>query len=351
MVWLERNLGMAFFNARMGGDPLLYQWIWWTFGHPEVYVLVLPGMGIAAEVISRFSERPLYGYKPLLAGLTFVSVASIGVWAHHMYATGLAASRYAFMVFSMVIALGFGIYIYSMIATMWKGRLHLTTPMLFSISVVIGLVYSGMDGFFFGQPATDLEFHSTYFVVGHFHFTIVTVGLFGLLAGLYYWFPLMTGRMYNTKLAKFHAFCTIFGMFGLFFMMAMLGDGTAPGADGTMMMRRYATYVYAPNLQLGHILATGFAFLAGIGQAAFFANLLWSLRSGPEIENPWEDLLSGQNMPSPEWNGFPYRPPTPTSVRDAAADGGPSGDDGDDAVAADGGAPDAPAGDTNGGDD
>jgi len=134
-------------------------------------------------------------------------------------------------------------------------------------------------------------------VVGHFHFTIVTVGLFGLLAGLYYWFPLMTGRMYNTKLAKFHAFCTIFGMFGLFFMMAML-DGTAPGADGTMMMRRYATYVYAPNLQLGHILATGFAFLAGIGQAAFFANLLWSLRSGPEIENPWEDLLSGQNMPS-----------------------------------------------------
>lgn len=255
------------------------------------------------------------------------------------------------MVFSMVIALGFGIYIYSMIATMWKGRLHLTTPMLFSISVVIGLVYSGMDGFFFRQPATDLEFHSTYFVVGHFHFTIVTVGLFGLLAGLYYWFPLMTGRMYNTKLAKFHAFCTIFGMFGLFFMMAMLGDGTAPGADGTMMMRRYATYVYAPNLQLGHILATGFAFLAGIGQAAFFANLLWSLRSGPEIENPWEDLLSGQNMPSPEWNGFPYRPPTPTSVRDAAADGGPSGDDGDDAVAADGGAPDAPAGDTNGGDD
>jgi len=115
-------------------------------------------------------------------GLTFVSVASIGVWAHHMYATGLAASRYAFMVFSMVIALGFGIYIYSMIATMWKGRLHLTTPMLFSISVVIGLVYSGMDGFFFGQPATDLEFHSTYFVVGHFHFTIVTVGLFGLPA-------------------------------------------------------------------------------------------------------------------------------------------------------------------------
>ncbi|MFB6354093.1 MAG: cbb3-type cytochrome c oxidase subunit I [Halobacteriales archaeon] len=319
MVWLERNLGMAFFDARMGGDPLLYQWIWWTFGHPEVYVLVLPGMGIAAEVISRFSERPIYGYKPLIGGLAFLSVASLGVWAHHMFATGLAASRYAFMVFSMVIFLGFGIYLYSMIATMWKGRLHLTTPMLFSISLILGLIYSGMDGAFLGQPATDLVEHSTYFVVGHFHFTIVTVGLFGLIAGVYYWFPRMTGRMYNTRLAKFHAFATIVGMFGLFFMMAMLGDGTF----GEVMMRRYATYTYAPGLQAGHMLATGFAYLAGIGQLAFFVNLLWSAFAGPEVENPWEELIGGQDMPSPEWgDGFPYRPPTPAAVREPAADGG-----------------------------
>ncbi|MFB6254037.1 MAG: cbb3-type cytochrome c oxidase subunit I [Halobacteriaceae archaeon] len=323
MVWLERNLGMAFFNAKIGGDPLLYQWIWWTFGHPEVYVLVLPGMGIAAEVISRFSERPIWGYKPLIAGLTFVSVASMGVWAHHMYATGLAASRYAFMVFSMVIAVGFGIYIFSMIATMWQGRIHLTTPILFSIAVVIGLIYSGMDGFFFGQPATDLKYHSTYFVVAHFHFTIVTVGLFGLLAGIYYWFPKMTGRMYNTKLAKFHAFGTIFGMFGLFFMLGLLGDGTF----GAIMMRRYATYTFAPYLQIGHVLATSFAYLAGVAQLAFFINLLWSIYAGPEVENPWEDLLEGQNMPSPEWDGFPYRPPTPMSVREAAADGGITNDE------------------------
>ena len=314
MVWLERNLAMSFFNARAGGDPLLYQWIFWTFGHPEVYVLVLPGMGIAAEVISRFSERPLYGYKPLIASMALVTVASVGVWAHHMYATGLAASRYAFMVFSMAIFLGFGVYIYSMIATMWRGRLHLTTPMLFSISVVVGLLYSGMDGAFFGQPATDIQFHSTYFVVGHFHFTIVTVGLFGLLAGVYYWFPRMTGRMYDTRLAKFHAFTTIVGMFGLFFMMGLLGDGNAPGSEGVMMMRRYATYTYAPQLQLGHILATGFALFAGVGQLAFFANLLWSLRNGDEVDDPWDDLFSGQDMPSPEWDGFPYWPPTPSSV-------------------------------------
>ncbi len=337
MVWLERNLSMTFFTARAGGDALLYQWIFWTFGHPEVYVLVLPGMGIAAEVISRFSERPIYGYKPLLASIAVVTVASLGVWAHHMFATGLGASRYAFMVFSMLIFLGFGVYIYSMVATMWKGRLHLTTPMLFSISVVIGLLYSGMDGAFFGQPATDIQFHSTYFVVGHFHFTIVTVGLFGLLAGVYYWYPRMTGRMYNTRLAKFHAFTTIVGMFGLFFMMAMLGDGTAPGSDGVMMMRRYATYTYAPQLQLGHIITTGFAFLAAIGQLAFFVNLLWSLRSGDEVADPWDDLLSGQDMPSPEWDGLPYRPPTAVAVsraadggEEVAADGGPAAEGGDD---------------------
>jgi cytochrome c oxidase subunit 1 len=338
MVWLERNLAMAFFTARAGGDPLLYQWIFWTFGHPEVYVLVLPGMGIAAEVISRFSERPIYGYKPMLAGISLVTIASVGVWAHHMYATGLGASRYAFMVFSMVIALGFGIYIFSMVATMWKGRLHLTTPMLFSIAVIVGLLYSGMDGFFLGQPATDLQMHSTYFVVGHFHFTIVTVGLFGLLAGVYYWYPRMTGRMYNTRMAKFHAFATIFGMMGLFFLMALMGDGTF----GEVMMRRYATYTYAPGLQLPHMVATGFAYLAGLGQLVFFVNLLWSLRAGEEVSDPWDELLSGQHMPSPEWDGMPYRPPTPSVVQGAVEGSEDVAADGGDDVTADGGT--APSG-------
>jgi cytochrome c oxidase subunit 1 len=143
--------------------------------------------------------------------------------------------------------------------------------------------------------------------------------------------------MYDTRLAKFHAFTTIVGMFGLFFTMGMLGDGTAPGADGVMMMRRYATYTYAPQLQLGHVIATGFALTAGVGQLAFFVNLLWSLRAGDEVTNPWDDLLSGQRMPSPEWDGFPYWPPTPGAISDsttdrdrAVADGGPTETGGDD---------------------
>ena len=319
MTFLERNLGMAFFTARAGGDPLLYQWIFWTFGHPEVYVLVLPGMGIAIEVISRFSERPIFGYKALLASFIIVTVLSLAVWAHHMFASGIEASRYAFMVFSMGIAVAFGVYLFAAIMTMWRGRIHLTTPMLFSIGVLVGLVYSGMEGIMLGQPALDLELHSTYFVVAHFHFTLFMVGVFGLIAGIYYWYPKMTGRMYNTFLAKFHAALTIIGVPLLFFTLGILGEQEVP------MMRRYATYTYAPGLQELHILATVLAFVVALGQLAFFVNLLWSLRYGEQVDHPWEELFVGQGMPSPEYDGFPYRPPTPSVVtanRDATADGG-----------------------------
>ena len=310
MTLLERNLGMAFFTARAGGDPLLYQWIFWTFGHPEVYVLVLPGMGIAVEVISRFSERPIFGYKAILGSFIVLTVLSLGVWAHHMFASGIGASRYAFMVFSMGIAVAFGIYLFCTIATMWRGRIHLTTPMLFSIGVLVGLIYSGMEGIMLGQPAMDLELHSTYFVVAHFHFTLFMVGVFGLIAGIYYWYPKMTGRMYHGGLAKFHAATTIAGVPLLFFVIGILGEQEVP------MMRRYATYTYAPGLQDLHILATVLAFVVAIGQAAFLVNLLWSLRAGDRVEHPWSALFEDQGMSSPEWDGFPYRPPTPGVVAD-----------------------------------
>ncbi|WP_336134692.1 cytochrome c oxidase subunit I [Natronomonas amylolytica] len=342
MTFLERNLGMVFFTARAGGDPLLYQWVFWTFGHPEVYVLVLPGMGIAVEVISRFSERPIFGYKAILGSFIALTVLSVGVWAHHMFASGIAASRYAFMVFSMGIAVAFGIYLFATIATMWRGRIHLTTPMLFSIGVLVGLVYSGMEGIMLGQPVMDLELHSTYFVVAHFHFTLFMVGVFGLIAGIYYWYPKMTGRMYNSTLAKFHAATTIGGVPLLFFAIGILGEQEVP------MMRRYATYTYAPGLQQLHILATVLAFVVAIGQAAFLINLLWSLRAGDRVEHPWEELFGERGMSSPEWDGFPYRPPTPavvTSHRDATADGGTT--DEDVQTASDGGKPEEATADSD----
>jgi len=326
---LERALDMAFFNARIGGDPLLYQWIWWTFGHPEVYIMVIPGMGISLEVISRFSERPLFGYKSVIAALALVSAMSAGVWAHHMYATGIGASRYVFMVFSLGIAVAFAIFIFAAVATMYKGRVHLTTPMIFAIGSIIGLIYSGMEGIDLGQPAADLQLHSTYFVVGHFHFTLFMVGVMGLLSGIYYWYPKMAGRMYNTWGAKYHAFATLLGLPMLFFLMGHLGE--------LGMMRRYATYTYAPGLQPWHIMTTLAAYFVASGQLVFFLNLMLSLRYGAEVdENPWKELFSGQHMPSPEWDGFPYHPPTPTNVYGGgtAADGGLSSDGG---VSTDGG--------------
>lgn len=337
--FLERALDMTFYNARTGGAPLLYQWIWWTFGHPEVYILVIPGMGIAMEIIGRFSERPIFGNKWVIVSFATLSLFSAGVWAHHMYTTGLGASRYAFMVFSMVIALTFSLYLFSALATMYKGRVHLTTPMLFSIGLLIGLVYSGMEGLQLGQPALDQKLHSTYFVVGHFHFTLFMVGVMGLLAGVYYWYPLMTGRMYNSLAGKYHALSMLAGLPLLFFLMARLGE--------LGMMRRYATYTYMPELQFWHILTTGAAFFVASGQLVFFVNMLWSLRYGEQVDNPWEDILSGQNMPSPEWDGFPHQAPTPENVYDDTPDDAVDVDLDDDsgAVVSDGGVGVDPGGD------
>jgi len=330
MTFLERNLDMAFFNARIGGAPLLYQWIWWTFGHPEVYILVIPGMGIAMEVISRFSERPIYGYKAVVGSMAVLTLMSAGVWAHHMFATGIGASRYVFMVFSMAIVMAFGVFLFAAIATMYKGRIHLTTPVLFSVGTIIGLIYSGMEGIQLGQPAVDLELHSTYFVVGHFHFTLFMVGVSGLLAGVYYWYPNITGRMYHSLAGKYHAFSTLLGLPMLFFFMSKLGE--------LGMMRRYATYTYDPSLQGWHVLTTLAAYFVASGQLVFFVNMLWSLRNGEEVENPWSELTVGQRMPSPEWDDFPYKPPTPTFVYGDAgtsADGGAASPDGGSPAAGD----------------
>lgn len=306
MSFMERNWDFVFFDATMGGAPLLYQWVFWIFGHPEVYVLVLPAMGIVAEVVSRFSERPIYGYKAVLASFLTISVFSVLVWMHHSYNTGLGASRLVFMIFSMAIAISFGVYLFCMIATMYQGRIHLTTPMLLSISVIVGLVYSGMEGIMLGQVALNIEFHNTYFVVGHFHFTLFMVGLAGLMAGVYYWYPLMFGRMYHSGMAKFHAFTIIVGLPALFMSMGRLGD--------LGMIRRYATYAFDPGLHDMHILTTVIAFIVGLGQLVFVVNLVYSLKYGPKVDNPWDDLLAGQNMPSPEWDGFPYKPNTPRNV-------------------------------------
>ena len=317
--FFQHAFGMGFFDARTGGGPLLWQWLFWLFGHPEVYFVAMPFLAIAGEIIPRFSERPVYGYRAVIYAITGITIMSGMVWAHHMYVTGLGQIRYLYMFFSMAIPIAFIVYIFSLIGTMWRGRIHLKTPMLFSIGMILMLIFSGMDGIIMSQAPVDVLVHSTYFIVGHFHFTLFGVAIMGFFAAVYYYYPKMTGRMYSERLGKTHAALTLICAPIVFTLMDEMGTGTSH----TMMMRRYAAYTYAPQLQGLHTWTTAFAYVLGFAQVVFAANLLWSLRYGERNENPWADLLDGQGMPSPEWNGLPYKPPTPSVVpfRQGVADG------------------------------
>jgi len=334
MDYFIRHAGMGFFDARMGGGPLLWQWLFWLFGHPEVYFVALPFLGIIGEIIPRFSERPIYGYRAIIYALTGITLMSGMVWAHHMFTTGIGQIRYLYMFFSLAIPIAFGVVIFALGATMLKGRIHLKTPMMFAIGTIIMALISGMDGIMLGQAPLDVKLHSTYFVVGHFHFTLFGVAIMGFFASLYYYYPKMTGRMYGERLAKWHFGLTMVCAPIVFTLMDALGQ------QG--MMRRYATYTYAPGLQGLHIWTTAFAYVLGIAQVVLAANMLLSLRYGERVENPWSEYVKEQGMPSPEWNGLPYKPPTPAYVpfdqAATAADGGPEATtDGGSGAATDGG--------------
>ncbi|MFB6165485.1 MAG: cbb3-type cytochrome c oxidase subunit I [Haloarculaceae archaeon] len=336
--FLQNTLGMGFFDARTGGAPLLWQWLFWLFGHPEVYFVAMPFLAIVGEIVPRFSERPVYGYRSVIYAITGITLMSGMVWAHHMYITGLGQIRYLYMFFSMAIPIMFAVYIFAMFAMMWGGRIHFKTPMLFSIGMLFMLIYSGMDGIIMSQTPVDVLIHSTWFIVGHFHFTLFGVAIMGFFAALYYYYPRMTGRMYSERLGKLHAGLTIVCAPIVFTLMDMMGTQAVP------MMRRYATYTYAPGLQNLQIATTAFAYVLGIAQVVMAANLLWSLWYGAEVENPWSELLEGQGMPSPEWNGLPYEVPTPANVpynpggrEDVRDEGGPVAVDGGDDPVPDGG--------------
>lgn len=310
MIFLERNLDMVFFNPELGGDPILYTNLFWFFGHPEVYIVLLPFLGAISEIIPRFAGRPHYGYRAVVASFAYISLLSCVVWAHHIYTTTIGAIQYAFMALTLAIVVGFGVLIFTWVATMWGGRIQFTTPMLFSIGMIIMLIFSGLDGIMLGSPPVDAIFHETYWVVSHFHFTLFGGSIMGFFAAFYYWYPKMTGRMYNETLGKLHFALTMITAPVLFGLMAELGNSG--------MVRRYATYAYEPGLESVHILATVAGFALAFAQLIFVVNAIGSLRNGEETDQPWKDQLD--RMPSPEFNGLPYSPPTPTNL--TAADGG-----------------------------
>ncbi|SEG38076.1 cytochrome c oxidase subunit 1 [Halobellus limi] len=310
MLLFDRNFGTTFFSGE--GGAILWQHLFWFFGHPEVYILVLPPMGIVSYVIPRFSGRRLFGFKFVVYSTLAIGVLSFGVWAHHMFATGMDPRlRASFMAVSLAIAIPSAVKTFNWITTMWNGRVRLTTPMLFSVGFVSNFIIGGVTGVFLASIPVDLVLHDTYYVVGHFHYVVMGAIAFAGFSGLYYWFPLYTGRMYQKTLGKAHFWLSMIGTNITFFAMILLGYGGMP--------RRYATFL--PQFATLHQVATVGALLLLVGQIIFVWNFVQSWLEGPEIDggDPWNLRQSG--LYTAEWDWFDQKQQT------AIADGGEADDD------------------------
>ena len=290
MLLADRNLGTAFFIN--GGSPILWQHLFWFWGHPEVYILILPAMGIISLILPRFSGRRLFGFKFVVYSTLAIGVLSFGVWAHHMFSTGLDPRlRGSFMAVTLAIAVPSAVKTFNWITTMWNGKLRLTAPMLFCIGFLSNFVVGGVTGVFLASIPIDLVLHDTYYVVGHFHYLLMGGLGFAVFAGVYYWFPLFTGRMYQRTLARWHFWLTLVGTNVTFLAMILLGYGGMP--------RRYATYL--PQFADMHQVATFGALVLAAGQVVFAWNVVQSWLEGDRVTDPDPWDLAASNQYTNEW--------------------------------------------------
>ncbi|GAB3312553.1 cytochrome c oxidase subunit I [Luteimonas notoginsengisoli] len=229
MLLTDKFFGTSFFNAAGGGDPVMYQHIFWFFGHPEVYIMILPAFGIVSEIIPTFSRKPLFGYQAMVYALASIAFLSFIVWAHHMFAVGMPlGGEIYFMFATMLISVPTGVKIFNWVSTMWKGSLSFETPMLWSLAFVVLFAIGGFSGLMLAIVPADFQYHDTYFVVAHFHYVLVTGALFAIIAAIYYWWPKWTGRMYSEFWGKFHFWWTIVFVNLVFFPQHFLGLAGMP---------------------------------------------------------------------------------------------------------------------------
>ncbi len=289
MLLTDRNFGTTFYDAAGGGDPVLYQHLFWFFGHPEVYIMILPGFGMVSQVISTFSKKPVFGYLGMAYAMVAIGVVGFIVWAHHMFTVGMNVNlKMYFTAATMVIAVPTGIKIFSWIATMWGGSLSFKTPMLWAIGFIFMFTVGGVTGVVLANGGIDTIYHDTYYVVAHFHYVLSLGAVFSLFAGFYYWFPKMSGRMYNEALGQIHFWLFFIGVNILFFPMHFLGNNGMP--------RRIPDYPEAFTYW-NHIASTYGYTIMGVGTLFFFANILWSLFAGKKAaDNPW-----GEGATTLEW--------------------------------------------------
>mgnify|MGYP006270325545 CR=1 FL=1 len=279
MLFTDRNFGTAFFNPAGGGDPVLFQHIFWFYSHPAVYIMILPGFGIVSEVIATMSRKPLFGYKTMVWALVAIAILGQVVWAHHMYTVGMDLTAQAlFMFLTLLIAVPTGIKVFNWLATMWGGSIEFNTAMKFAVGFIILFTIGGLSGVVLASAAVDYMMHDTYYVVAHFHYTMAAGALFTIMAGAYYWFPKMFGVKLSETIGSWHFWLTFIGMNLTFFPMHFLGMMGMP--------RRIADYnpVYA---DLNLLCSVG-AFIFGMAQLLFVYNAIRSVRKGEKVGNdPW----------------------------------------------------------------
>jgi cytochrome c oxidase subunit I len=294
MVLTDRHFGTNFFNAAGGGDPVMYQHIFWFFGHPEVYIMILPAFGIVSHVIPAFARKPLFGYSSMVYATSSIAILSFIVWAHHMFTTGMPVTGQLFFMYAtMLIAVPTGVKVFNWIATMWKGSMTFETPMLFAVGFLFVFTMGGFTGLILAIAPVDIQLQDTYYVVAHFHYVLVAGSLFAMFSGAYFWLPKWAGVMYDEKLGKLHFWSSIITFNTTFFPMHFLGLAGMP--------RRYADY--APQFADFHALATVGAFGFGLSQLIFAYVIYKSWYKGigvPAKANPWQDD-DGKGAEGLEW--------------------------------------------------
>lgn len=291
LVIVERFFHVGIFDPAMGGDPLLFQHLFWIYSHPAVYIMILPAMGVVSEIISTFARRTIFGYKAI--ALSSLAIAFIGyfVWAHHMFSSGISdTSRMVFSLLTFLVAIPSGVKVFNWVATLYKGSIDFRAPLLYVMMFIFLFSIGGLTGLVLGSLSTDVHVTDTYFVVAHFHYTMFGGAVIIFFAAMHYWFPKMFGKMYNEKIAIWAASLIFVGFNMLYFTMFILGYKGMP--------RRYWSYL--PEYQTLHIISTVGSWILILGLMIMFANLLSSLFKGKQATaNPWGGITLEWQVPSP----------------------------------------------------
>ncbi len=300
LLMMDRLAGTSFYLSDIivggemlenhGGSPLLYQHLFWFLGHPEVYIVLLPALGLSSEIISTNSRKPIFGYRAMIGSILAIGFLSFIVWGHHMFITGMNPFIGSVFVFTtLLIAIPSAVKVFNYLTTLWRGSIVFTPAMLFALGLVSTFITGGVTGIILADSALDIAIHDTYFVVAHFHIVMGMSAVFGMFGGVYHWFPKMYGRMMNTRLGYAHFWVTLVGSYGVFFPMHFVGLAGAP--------RRYYDYsVYGEfdtqsfeMIMDLNVIITVFAIIAAVGQAIFLFNFFYSIYRGPKaVQNPWK---------------------------------------------------------------